>query len=145
VPAFLLTASLLVAYVGSGVKFLGRPFREERAETDAIIAVEWSLLIVVLLALGPQTNSPHLSMLLLPAMAAAAWVMEPGRPGKRAVLIASVILWLGLIFPPTMRGTEHLKGLWRGVSGAAWCMLPLIPALLYSVLRHRETPEPVDQ
>ncbi|MDA8156131.1 MAG: glycosyltransferase family 87 protein [Actinomycetota bacterium] len=110
--------------------------REKQGIMRGVTALEWAGLVVVVLAFGPQTNSPHLSMLLLICMTAVAVLMAPSRsvPGKP--LIIGLVLMVGaLVLPPGGIGLNRAVDFWRNCFGIVWCVLAMYVTLLWVGLR----------
>jgi Glycosyltransferase family 87 len=104
---------------------------ESRQPLLAVVAIEWAGLVVVALAFGPQTNSPHLSVLLLPCIVAVAVVGLPdrGRPATPLIL-GLIFLAAGLCLPPGGSHFGALIGVWRMVAGPSWCALVMYSTML---------------
>ncbi|USN99545.1 MAG: DUF2029 domain-containing protein [Phycisphaeraceae bacterium] len=128
-----------LCYRGSGTNlFLGRngPARSSEASRRAVL-LEWCGLIVAALVFGPQTNSPHLSMLLFPCMAAAGILLSPTCGVTRKPLwIGTALMIAGLVLPPGGVVSDEIVELWRSLSGAAWLILPFFITLLWTGLRY---------
>ncbi len=106
---------------------------EPSRRPGAVALLEWVGLIAFALAFGPQTNSPHLSQLLLMTVLGATLLLAP--PGasdsldpnvarSRAwVLGAMGILFLGITLPPSSDSARAAVGTWHRLAGPSWCLL----------------------
>jgi hypothetical protein len=129
--AFLLTCWLL--FRRAGVPMLGGRGGPAEALQPllGVVAIEWAGLVVVALAFGPQTNSPHLSLLLLPCIVAIAVLGVPDHHRANMPLILGlVLLAAGLDLPPGGTGFDSLVMNWRSVAGPSWCALAMYLTLL---------------
>lgn len=93
-----------------------------------MIALEWSALVTLVLAFSPQTNPRHTSMLLMTFAPLAAMLCFP-KPGvfRWPALAATAILFFGLNLPPNIPELIGQLAWWRGVGGAGWCMVLMLP------------------
>ncbi len=107
---------------------------EGRGTMRAVVAFEWTGLVIASLAFGPQTNSRHLTMLLLPIVTAVAVVMAPGRRSGAWPLVAGLaLLWAGMTLPFSTgsEGTRDAIDVWRVYAGPCWFMLAMLLTLLW--------------
>ena len=96
-----------------------------------MVVIEWVALLGFALALSPQTNPRHTSLLLMVFALLAALLLFPAHGvSRRAAFAALAILLLGFALPPrTPEFTEYLAW-WGNVGGAGWSMLLMLPFLL---------------
>lgn len=103
-------------------------------------ALEWSGLIVGVLAFSPPTEGRHMVMLLPVTCLAAAVLMTQRSLARSAPLVVGLaVLWLGLTLPP---GGEKFRGAvdaWRSAAGPSWCMLAMYLTLLWTGLPDART------
>lgn len=136
--------SLAVSYI---YRFSEIPLLRDRGgqmETQdiapGVVALEWAGLIVIALAFSPQTNSPHLSMLLLPCLAAAGVLFMPqGQISGLPLIIGLLIMIAGLALPPGGAGFAKAVIIWNRISGEMWCILLMYLTLLWTGLRRLKT------
>jgi hypothetical protein len=105
----------------------------------AIVGLEWVGLSVATLVFSPQTNTRHLSMLLL-ANTAAVVLLFQGRNGTRVprwpLACGTVLLALAVSFPPGGQQRPSLLGPWHHMGGPTWVALGMFATLLWFGLRH---------
>jgi hypothetical protein len=139
VAAVLVCGLLALAYRSARVPMLKWPAasRQGAGPFPALIALEWSALILGLLLFSPQTNPRHLYLLLAPACAAAAMIVAPVGPRIRWPVVAgAALLFAALVLPPG--GTEHFDDMvraWRECGGPSYGMLAMLGALAWSGTR----------
>jgi hypothetical protein len=119
--------------------FLNRGGRLETEDIiPGIVALEWSGLIVIVLAFSPQTSSPHFSMLLLPCIVAVSVLFMPrGQISGFPLIIGLLLLMAGLSLPPGDREVAHsdIYLLWKRISWGTWTVLIMYLTLLWTGLR----------
>ena len=134
------TAALLYILAVWGIyRSTGTPFlrgrgglAESRDILPGVVALEWAGLIVFALAFSPQTGSPHLSILLLPCLAAAGVLLMPRQQISGLPLIAGLlIMFAGLVLP---YGHDNAAR-WHHIAGPIWCILTMYLTLLWTGLR----------
>jgi Glycosyltransferase family 87 len=121
-------------YRAAGLPLLARAGRSYPA---GVIALEWVGVLAMTLAFGPQTNSRHLTMLVLATVAAGVLALSPGCRVARWPLWAGLaVLEAGLILPP---GADRFRGAieaWRWAGGVSWCLVVMYLTLLWVGQRH---------
>jgi Glycosyltransferase family 87 len=125
-------------YRAAKVSFLmGRGGQQEtQGITPGVVALEWAGLIVIVLAFSPQTNSPHLSLLLLPCLVAAGVLLMPrGQIQGLPLILGLLIMFAGLVLPPGGAGFNVAIRIWRSISGPIWGVLIMYLTLLWVGLR----------
>jgi hypothetical protein len=117
---------------------------QQREPYLGIVALEWMSLMVLALALSPQTNPRHTSLLLMVAAPLAAMLCFPraGVPRGPAIGAAAVLLF-GLLFPPNTEALAATLNTWRTIGGTGWCMLLTLPLLFAAGLRYVSAPASV--
>ena len=104
----------------------------------AVAAVEWPVLVAVLLAFSPQTNTRHLFDATLLTTGAAVLLLAPAAGVRRGPLVVGVtVLVLGFTLPPgrrTVQGFWSPTVAWLRVGGPCWCLLVAAGALLWTGL-----------
>ncbi len=92
------------------------------------LALEWAALMALALAFSPQTNPRHTSLTLMVFAPLAAMLCFP-RPGGSRVpaIVATAILFCGLVLPPNLPLFADPLQWWRDVGGAGWCMALMLP------------------
>jgi hypothetical protein len=129
-------------YRRSNLAFWYRPDGQANRWNDptvrAIVGLEWVGLWVAALAFSPQTNTRHLSMLLLANTTAV--VLLFGRRWSTQVprwplVLATVLLAVALIFPPGGQRVPWLHGPWHQMGGPTWAALGMYVILLWFGLR----------
>jgi hypothetical protein len=142
--AVLCTVALLYSLAAWGIYrsakiplLLGRGGQLEAQDiTPGVVALEWAGLIVIALAFSPQTNSPHLSMLLLPCFVAVGILLMPRRQISGLPLIMGLLIMVaGLVLPPGGMGFNKAMILWHNLRGPMWCVLIMYLTLLWVGLR----------
>ena len=138
-------------YRRNGVAFLYRPDgpRADGRPISAVVGLEWAVLVTAVLVFSPQTNTRHLSLLLLVQTLAAVLLLSP-RPGasRRPLLFGTLLLALGLVFPPGTQDFAEQVGVWsagalevwRTVGGPCWCALAMLGTLIWVGLRYARRP-----
>lgn len=141
--AFLFWASSL--YRRANVKFWYRPDgranhgdHPDEPAIRALVGLEWVGLLVAALAFSPQTNTRHLSMLLLANTAAVVLLFgrrtQPGVP-RWPLALGTAVLAVALIFPPGGQQVPSLHGPWHQLGGPTWAALFMYATLLWYGLR----------
>lgn len=136
--ALVFLISVWAIYKAANVPFvLGRGGGPEKEGImRGVTALEWAGLVVIVLAFGPQTNSPHFSMLLLLCMAAAGVLMLPSKRVRGKPLVIGLALMVGgLVLPPGGIGLNKAVDFWRECFGIIWCVLTMYLTLLWVGLR----------
>ncbi len=116
------------------------PRRSRWAPIDraALTAVEWPVLVAVLLAFSPQTNTRHLFDAVLLTTAAATLLLFPAAGVRRGpLLVGTAILALGFSLPPgsrTVQGYWSPTTAWLRAGGPCWCLLVAAGSLLWTGL-----------
>lgn len=111
----------------------------------AIVGLEWVGLWVAALAFSPQTNTRHLSMLLLANTAAVVLLFGRRidlRVPRWPLVAATGILAVALIFPPGGQRVPWLHGPWHQLGGPTWAALLMYAVLLWFGLRQVEHLQP---
>ena len=138
-------------YRRNGVPFLYRPdgFRADAPSVRAIAGLEWAVLVTAVLVFSPQTNTRHLSLLLMVQTLAVLLLASP-RPGisRWPLLVGTAVLAFGLIFPPGTQDFIQVVGIWcagpleawRLIGGPSWCALAMLGTLLWVGLRYARVP-----
>ncbi len=124
-----------VLYRRRGIPLL-RPLSDPSATcARRVTALEWSGLIVAVLAFSPHTEGRHMVLLLPVTCLAVALLVAERRAARRAPLAAGLILlWLGLTLPPGGERFHAMLDAWRAAAGASWCMLLMYLTLLWTGL-----------
>ncbi|HVS36777.1 MAG TPA: glycosyltransferase family 87 protein [Gemmataceae bacterium] len=110
---------------------------------NAIAGLEWAVLVAAALVFSPQTNTRHLSLLLIVQTPAVLLLSSPA-PGvsRRPLLFGTAVLVFGLLFPPGTQDFIQVIGIWfagplevwRSVGGPCWCALAMLGALIWTGL-----------
>jgi hypothetical protein len=132
VVAVVLFLAAAWAYRRFGVPMFGRP------ASPAVTAAEWPVLLAVLLAFSPQTNTRHLYDALLLTSAAAVLILAP-TPGvnRWPAVIGMAVLALGFTLPPghrTVQGFWSPTVAWLRLGGPCWCLLAAAATVLWTAL-----------
>jgi Glycosyltransferase family 87 len=111
--------------------------RGTRPEDEAgLVGLEWVGLVAAVLAFGPQTNSRHLSMLVIVFLAGALLALSRNLRARRAPVIAGMVLLVcGLTLPPPSWDRWMLHA-WRVAGGVGWCIMIMYMTVLWVGLRH---------
>ncbi len=111
--------------------------QSEADSTPLLLATEWSGLMVIVLAFGPQTNPRHLVMLLPMFVLIGGILTLKAARGERVLplLLGSLLLFAALVLPPGGQTFEYAVNKWRRISGISWCLLVCYLALLWTTLR----------
>ncbi len=112
------------------------PFRPATdAAEPSLRWLEWSGLIVALLAFSPQTQGRHFVLLLPLYLAAGVMLCRPRAP-RRVLLLGLLVMQAGLILPPPgLSWSLRAMPAWRAVGGASWCAIIFFLAYLNTGLR----------
>ena len=105
--------------------------------SPSVTAVEWPVLVAVLLAFSPQTNTRHLYDALLVTSAAAVLLLTPGRPRRGVLAVGMAVLAAGFTLPPgsrTVQGFWSPTVAWLRVGGPCACLLVAAGTLLWAAL-----------
>ncbi len=104
----------------------------------AVTGVEWPVLVAVLLAFSPQTNTRHLFDATLLTTAAAVLVLAPAAGVRRwPAAVGVIVLALGFTLPPgrrTVQGFWSPTVAWLRMGGPCWCLLVAAGGLLWTGL-----------
>ena len=96
--------------------------------------VEWTGLIMMILAFSPQTNPRHLVQ-FLPGLMLMAAVVAWGTRKPRIAAIAAIALTVGgMSLPPPYGDLKPLVPIWHRMAGPSWCMIAGWMLLLWGVL-----------
>jgi hypothetical protein len=148
--ALIVTAAAVGAawmYRRNGVSFLYRQdgVRPDDRTARVMTGLEWAGLLTAVLLFSPQTNTRHLCLLLFVNTAAVLLLLFP-RPGvpRRALLLGTITLALGLILPPGGQSTFQRLGdwchpacsAWSTYGGPSWCAAVMFGTLLFTGLRY---------
>lgn len=110
---------------------------------EGLRLVEWSGLLVAVLAFSPQTLIRHMYILLPVMVWAAAMVLVPRRGVPRTVLVGGLVLLIaGMLLPPgNVKSFEPTLNGWRSIGGTGWCAVVMYLALLWTGLRYTRAVE----
>lgn len=111
---------------------------QSAADSSALLmATEWSGLMVIVLAFGPQTNPRHLVMLLPMFVLIGTSLTLKSARRERVVLLAmgTVLMFAALILPPGGATFEKAVFVWRYMSGVCWCLLICYLLFLWTTLQ----------
>jgi hypothetical protein len=133
VIALAMLGACWLLYRAVGVPLLLRP--ADAPEEPALRYLEWTGLIVAILAFGPQTQGRHF-VLLLPLYLGTAVMLRSPRGPRLPVVLGLLIIQAGLILPPANHDT-YIRAVewWRAVGGASWCLLVLYLCYVWTGLR----------
>jgi hypothetical protein len=133
--ALAVTAATGLTYRRHGVPFLHRPdgARPDEPAGRALTGVEWAGLLVAVLLFSPQTNTRHLSLLLLVNVPAVLLLLSKPGVARWPLLVGTTVLALGLVLPPGSQVTARV--LWASYGGPSWCELAMYATLLWAGLR----------
>lgn len=109
---------------------------EERAPGRGVVLVEWSGLLVAVLAFSPQTLIRHLYLLVPVMVWVAALLLVPRRGVGRAVMLAGVLAMVGgMLLPPgNVKSFEPALAAWRSIGGTGWCVVAMFLAMVWTGL-----------
>jgi hypothetical protein len=97
----------------------------------AFVMLEWTGLMTFALALSPQTNPRHTSLLLMAFAPMAVILCRPRTAAARVLAVSAVaIALLGLSIPTNLDVLGPAFGAWREIGGAGWCLLLAVPLCL---------------
>jgi hypothetical protein len=134
-------ASIAVACRRTGTPLLAWPSPEGQRVPPfpAALQLDWAAVLVLALALGPQTNPRHVTLLLMVYAPLAAMVCRPAEPGTHRGLAwaALAILTFGFVAASEVNPLAGAAVWWNRVGGQSWCMLASVP-LLYLARLHRK-------
>jgi hypothetical protein len=124
------------AYRKGGLARLHWPdrFKQQEQPWQALIALEWAVLLAVALSVSPQTNSRHFLMLAPLAMLGSVMLVKTFRKtGWLCILVGTALLWASLTLPPgsfriSFLRTAHV--FWQFVGGPSWILLESLPFLI---------------
>lgn len=127
--------------------FVGRGGRAER-DLPMLVLLEWSGVIVGLLAFSPQSITRH-TYIMLPVLVLIAYILLVKRPGaNKWPLLAGVVGYLfAARLPPGEEAFRPALEAWRHIGGATWFLLLMWLGLVWSGLSFwkagvgREEPE----
>ncbi len=126
-------SSILVAfaffYRSQGVPIIG-PLK---APGEArMVVFEWSAVMLLLLAFGPQTTRRHLFILMLPHLLVAVLLLSNALSNsqKRVLFWTLVFYQCGLRLPPSDGWLNGWAEAWKFVGGPSWFILPLLVVLV---------------
>jgi hypothetical protein len=113
--------------------FVGRDATADRGDLlRGVVAMEWAGLVVASLAFGPQTNSRHLAMIMLPCVVGVAIVMLPRlRVPGWPLMIGLAVMLAGLTLPPGGESRRWMVDAWQSGGGPMWCLVFMLFTLLF--------------
>ena len=111
-----------------------------------LTAIEWVMLIAIVLAFAPQTNTRHLFDALIFTSAASVLLFARSNPNRWPLAIGTLILFLGFILPPgarTFHGERTPTVIWIRLGGPCWCLVIAAFTLLWTGLKQNRVPKTV--
>lgn len=107
------------------------PLAGRLPKQSPLLVLEWSAVMVALLAFGPQTTRRHLFILLFFHLIIAAHLLLAKLSRKEFTWLASalVIYELGLRLPPSAKWSAAESDAWKFIAGPSWCLLVMLLAL----------------
>jgi hypothetical protein len=117
-------------------------YRISPASMPVLTAVEWVMLIAIVLAFAPQTNTRHLFDALIFTSAASVFLVFARPVNRWPLVVGTLILFFGFILPPgsrTFRGERTPAILWLRMAGPCWCLVIAAFTLLWTGL-HSKSP-----
>lgn len=111
---------------------------EERAPGAGVVLVEWSGLLVAVLAFSPQTLIRHLYLLVPVMVWVAGLLLVPRRGVGRAVMLAGALAMVGgMLLPPgNVKSFEPALAAWRSIGGTGWCVAAMYLAMVWTGLEY---------
>ena len=111
------------AYRAAGLRMFRPAALDVTPEYERAVVLEWAALLTLAMALSPQTTTRHMVLLLPVNLLVAAALLLP-RPGikTRALLVVSVLLLIGMTFPPAKLGLQA----WRNIGGVSWLSVAVL-------------------
>lgn len=109
---------------------------EQYPSRAGVVGIEWVGLIVIALCFSPQTNSPHLSQMLLGTVMAVAVLATARNAWQRWVMgLGLAVMVAGFVLPPGGQANRELVIAWQRAAGPSWCLLVMYLAMLGAGLR----------
>jgi hypothetical protein len=141
--ALLYLALLAALYHHHGLSFLTGKSRSNLPPPSFLPALEWALVILLMLAFSPQTNPRHFVQLLLTYIYLAPLILIlPTNRQRLTALACLVLMAISLSFPPGGNKTQ-LAALWSNSAAACIANLLLYLPLLHLALKSpRNNPAP---
>jgi hypothetical protein len=99
----------------------------------ALVAVEWTGLMVSWLVFGPEVSRRHMYVLLLMHVIAVALLLR-SKGRERLLLIAGMLVCQVGLRIPSGPAFDPVANVFNAVGGPSWCLLLFYGALLNSVL-----------
>ena len=108
-----------------------------RQPARGLVAIEWTFLLALALAISPQTNPRHLSMLAMPiAMLVALAAESRDRSAQWLSVSACTVLVAGHLLPLNVPPMQAAAAWWAFVGGPGWGILLSIPLAFMAGFRH---------
>lgn len=143
VAAAIALAGVLWLYRRNGhTLFVGRSHAHDDASprAGALVALEWTGLIVAVLVFSPQTTARHMVIVMpLLVLAGMLLVVRHGGVRRLPVLAAAVFLLLALVLPPGSGDDNKAVHAWRTVGGISIATLTLLYVSLAGGLKWAAT------
>ncbi|MBV9009927.1 MAG: DUF2029 domain-containing protein [Verrucomicrobia bacterium] len=106
--------------------------KPENSRADLTVCLEWSSLVVFALVFSPQAAARHFVVFCgIYAVALALAFAQLDSAKRRLLLIASVLVSLGVSFPPQGIGIDKVLNVWRAVAGPSICATVLLLLIVH--------------
>jgi hypothetical protein len=137
--AALYVAILMLLYRRQKIPTLAWPTRDQQtaAPWNALVAAEWTAVMMCVLAFSPQTNTRHLILSLLANTLGVSLALLRRGPARASAIAGLVVIWMGLNLPPGNRDNiERLSaaGTWHFFGGPSFALLAGTALLVYAAL-----------
>ena len=128
VAVFLLVlARQLYRRHGIAMAPVGVPFEQAGHPREALVAMEWTGLMVAWLVFGPEVSRRHMFVLLLMHIIAVALVLASRGRRRYLLIVGLLVCQAGLRIPSGPFGDAFNR-----MGGASWCLLAFYGTLLSS-------------
>jgi hypothetical protein len=114
-----------------GVELFRPELNNRHPESEASVSLEWAVLIVVAAIFSPQTTPRHMVLILLVnVVASGLFLLQTCNRCRLLLALTTILMAVGLSFPPHNIGIDELLWTWRRSAGASLCAVVFITAIV---------------
>ncbi len=115
----------------------GWPIDDREPGPMRMTAMEWCGMVVAFLAFSPQTTARHIFLAILVMVPVGVILLSPrgGMTSRMPLIVGTILLFLGLVFPPDRAQFYTALTTWRGIAGPSICLIVAYFTLVFVTLR----------